>query len=166
MTDLGALSERVVHRLTERSETVACAESLTAGLLSATIADTPGASGVLLGGIVAYAPRAKVELLGIEAALLDRVGTVDSSVAAAMAEGTRERFRATWGLATTGVAGPGPAEGKSAGTVHVGLAGPSGTQTWELRLSGSRAEVRRLTVVRLLEIFADSLGSSGNPPLA
>lgn len=173
MTDSCAGSQRVVHRLTERGETVACAESLTAGLLSAAIADTPGASAVLLGGIVAYAPRAKIELLGVEAALLDRVGTVDARVAAAMAEGVRERFHATWGLATTGVAGPGPAEGKPAGTVHVAVAGTAGTPTWELRLTGSRAEVRQLTVARLLELLvgvldrADVLGTErqSSPPV-
>jgi nicotinamide-nucleotide amidase len=154
----GALSGRIVHRLTERGETVACAESLTAGLLSAAIADTPGASVVLLGGVVAYAPRAKAELLGVQTGLIDRVGTVDAAIAAAMAEGVRERFHATWGLATTGVAGPGPAEGKPAGTVHVGLAGPEGTETWQLQLTGSRAEVRRLTVARLLELVDERLG--------
>jgi nicotinamide-nucleotide amidase len=167
VTDTGALSERIVHRLTERGETVACAESLTAGLLSAAIADTPGASLVLLGGVVAYASRAKVELLGVEPGLVERVGTVDAQVAAAMAEGVRRRFHATWGLATTGVAGPGPAEGKPAGTVHVGLAGPGGTRTWQLRLTGSRTEVRQGTVARLLELMAEGLGTEqqSSPPV-
>lgn len=147
----------LVQRLTELGQSVACAESLTAGLLAAAIADTPGASLVLRGGIVAYAPEVKVELLGVPESLIASVGTVDPRVAAAMAEGARERLHATWGLATTGVAGPGPAEGKPAGTVHVALAGPAGTRTWSLRLTGSRAEVRRSTVERLLELAEEDL---------
>ena len=67
---------QLVELLTERGETLACAESLTAGLVAATVADTPGASPVLLGGVVAYAPQVKVDLLGVPADLIDRVGTV------------------------------------------------------------------------------------------
>lgn len=145
-------SARLVTRLTELGQTVACAESLTAGLLAATIADTPGASLVLRGGVVAYAPEVKVALLGVDAALIARAGTVDARVAVAMAEGVRELLDATWGLATTGVAGPGPAEGKPAGTVHVAIAGPTGTRTWPLRLTGTRAQIRRGTVAALLEL--------------
>jgi nicotinamide-nucleotide amidase len=95
----------------------------------------------------------------VEAGLIERVGTVDAQVAVAMAEGVRERFHASWGIATTGVAGPGPAEGKPAGTVHVALAGPAGTQTRQLRLTGSRARVRQLTVARLLQLLAEQLGT-------
>lgn len=144
-------SEGLVRLLTDRGETLACAESLTAGLVAATVADTPGASAVLLGGVVAYAPRLKVELLGVPAELIDRVGTVDPAVAVALAEGVRERTGSTWALSTTGVAGPGPSEGKPAGTVHVAVAGPEGTVTRALRLTGTREQVRRRTVAELIE---------------
>jgi nicotinamide-nucleotide amidase len=133
---------RLVELLTERGETLASAESLTAGLVAATVADTPGASLVLLGGVVAYAAAVKVELLGVPVELVDRVGTVHPEVAIAMAEGVRARLGATWGLSTTGVAGPGPAEGKPSGTVHVAVSGPSGTATRALELKGDRAAVR------------------------
>lgn len=150
-------SARVVHRLTELGQTVACGESLTAGLVAATIADTPGASLVLVGGVVAYAPEVKVALLGVPADLIAEAGTVDPRVAAAMAEGARGRLGATWGVSTTGVAGPGPAEGKPAGTVHVAVAGPRGTQTRALRLNGDRAQIRVATVERALELLAEQL---------
>lgn len=148
----------LVRRLTERGETLACAESLTAGLVAATIADTPGASLVLRGGIIAYAADLKVALLGVPDELLARVGTVDPEVAAIMAQQVRERLCATWGLATTGVAGPGPAEGKPAGTVHVAVAGPQGTRTMDLALQGSRGQVRAETVCEVLALAVAALG--------
>lgn len=147
-----SLSERLVRHLTEVGQTVACAESLTAGLVSATIADTPGASLVLRGAIVAYAADVKVSLLGVPTSVVASHGTVDPDVARAMAEGARSRLGATWGVSTTGVAGPGPAEGKPAGTVHIAVAGPSGTVARALRLNGSRADIRSSTVAAVLEL--------------
>jgi nicotinamide-nucleotide amidase len=151
------LSAHVVRRLTELGQTVACAESLTAGLVAATIADTPGASLVLRGAVVAYAADVKVGLLGVPAQLVAEAGTVDPRVAAAMAEGARQRLGATWGISTTGVAGPGPAEGKPAGTVYIAVAGPGGTRTSLLRLKGDRARIRVATVERLLEVLGEAL---------
>lgn len=136
--------------LRQRGETVACAESLTAGLVAATIADTPGASAVLRGAVVAYAADVKISALGVPAELIERVGTVDPEVAIALAQGVRPRLRATWGLGTTGVAGPGPSEGRPAGTVHVAVAGPWGTVTRPLALSGSRSQIRHDTVEAVL----------------
>ncbi|HET7800181.1 MAG TPA: nicotinamide-nucleotide amidohydrolase family protein [Humibacillus xanthopallidus] len=156
--------ERLVALLTERGETVASAESLTAGLVAATVADTPGASVVLLGGVVAYAARVKVELLGVPAELVDRVGTVHPDVAVAMAEGVRARLGATWGLSTTGVAGPGPAEGKPSGTVHVAVAGPSGTATEALELKGGRAAVRSGAVRAVLMLALREIGATRATP--
>jgi nicotinamide-nucleotide amidase len=155
---------RLVELLTERGETVASAESLTAGLVAATIADTPGASAVLLGGVVAYAARVKVELLGVPAELVDRVGTVHPDVAIGMAEGVRARLGATWGLSTTGVAGPGPAEGKPSGTVHVAVAGPAGTATVALRLKGGRAAVRSGAVHEVLSLALREIGATRTTP--
>lgn len=151
---------RLVAQLTERHETLACAESLTAGLVAATVADTPGASKVLLGGIVAYAAEVKTALLDVPAQLVARVGTVDPAVAVAMAEGVRRRLGSTWGLSTTGVAGPGPSEGKPAGTVHVAVAGPSGTVTRALELNGTRAEIRAASVAAVLHLAAEETGAT------
>lgn len=160
----GGTGARVVRRLGELGQTLGCAESLTAGLVSATIAATPGASLVLLGGVVAYTAAVKVELLGVPADLVREAGTVDPRVAVAMAEGVRARLGATWGLSTTGVAGPGPAEGKPAGTVHLAVAGPDGTEAWSLWLRGDRSRVRAVTVERLLQAFADRLEAPRETP--
>jgi nicotinamide-nucleotide amidase len=150
--DPSGAGAKLVARLTAAGETVACAESLTAGLVAATIADTPGASLVLRGGVVAYATELKTALLGVPPDLIARVGTVDAAVASAMAQGVRDRLGATWGVSTTGVAGPGPAEGKPAGTVHIAIAGPSGTATRRLELRGSRARIRAATVDAILAL--------------
>jgi len=155
---------QLVELLTERGETLACAESLTAGLVAATVADTPGASLVLLGGVVAYAPQVKVDVLGVPPELVARVGTVDPGVAIAMAVGARTRLGATWGLSTTGVAGPGSAEGKPAGTVHVAVAGPSGTATRALQLNGDRAAVRAAAVREVLLLALHEIGATRTTP--
>jgi nicotinamide-nucleotide amidase len=151
----GTDGDRLVASLTAAGQTIACAESLTGGLVAATIADTPGASLVLRGGVVAYAADLKTDLLGVPAELVARVGTVDPAVAVAMAEGARVRLRATWAVATTGVAGPGPSEGKPAGTVHIAVAGPAGTVTRALRLYGTRAQIRAATVSAVLALVLE-----------
>jgi nicotinamide-nucleotide amidase len=125
----------LIAALVARGETVAAAESLTAGLVCATLARVPGASAALRGGLVVYATELKTALAGVDAALLAEHGAVHPEVAAQLAEGARERCGATWGLGLTGVAGPAAQDGVAPGTVHIGLAGP-GTRT--LRSSGAR----------------------------
>lgn len=147
-----------VEALRSAGATVATAESLTGGLVCATLVDVPGASDVVRGGVVAYAPVLKTELLGVDAALIARAGTVDSEVAARMAVGARDRLGATYGISTTGVAGPDPSEGKPAGTVHVAIAGPDGVETTLLALAGDRDEIRRGTVAALLSWLVATLG--------
>lgn len=161
--DSGTLSARLVAHLTAAGETIAAAESLTAGLVSATIADTPGASLVLRGAVVAYAADLKVELLGVPKSLVDEAGTVDPRVARAMAEGVRDRLGATWGVSTTGVAGPGPAEGKPAGTVHVAVAGPAGTVSRVLQLNGGRPQVRAAATEAALALALDVMSGNAKP---
>lgn len=115
------LATDVVRLATSSGTTVAVAESLTAGMLCARIADVPGASVVLRGGVVAYAPDLKTGLLGVDPTLLADRGPVDPDVALAMASGVRGRLGADVGVATTGVAGPGPQDGVAAGTVYVAV---------------------------------------------
>ncbi|AXT85199.1 competence protein [Aeromicrobium sp. A1-2] len=147
-----------VDALRSARATVATAESLTGGLVCATLVGVAGASDVVLGGIVAYAPTAKTDLLGVAEGLIAERGTVDADVAAAMASGARDRFGATYGLATTGVAGPDPSEGKPVGTVHVAVAGPGGVETRRLELSGDRDTIRSETVAALLSWLVARLG--------
>jgi nicotinamide-nucleotide amidase len=147
-----------IERLRAAGATVATAESLTGGLVCATLVGVPGASAVVRGGVVAYAPELKTTLLGVEAGLVAEVGTVDAAVASAMASGARDRLGATYGLATTGVAGPDPSEGKPAGTVHVAVAGPGGVVTRLLSLSGDREQIRAATVTEVLSLLVATLG--------
>jgi nicotinamide-nucleotide amidase len=147
-----------VDALWAAGATLATAESLTGGLVCATLVSVPGASDVVRGGVVAYAAEVKVATLGVSQALVDERGTVDPEVAAAMATGVRERLGATYGVSTTGVAGPGPSEGKPAGTVHVALAGPHGVETRPLHLVGDRDQTRTGTVDALLSWLVARLG--------
>jgi nicotinamide-nucleotide amidase len=154
----------VIDALRGTGQTIATAESLTGGLLCATLVDVPGASDVLVGGIVAYLPETKSDVLGVDAALIERVGTVDSDVAAAMAEGAVRLMGSTWGLATTGVAGPEPSEGKAVGTVHVAVAGPGGADTRELSLHGDRRLIREQAVDAALSLLIGRLGEETTGP--
>lgn len=148
----------LVAELTARSETVAVAESLTGGLVVARLVAVAGASLVVRGGVVAYATDLKTSLLGVDSDLLARVGSVDPEVAQQMAVGIRERLAATWGLATTGVAGPGPQEGHAPGTAYVAVARQGAeTVVRRLDLPGDRTEVRQATVTAVLKLLADSL---------
>lgn len=134
----------VQRRLLLEGATLATMESLTGGLLAAEITRVPGASKVYLGGMVSYTPGAKARF-GVPEALLDR--TVSEEVARAMAEAARRSLGATYGLATTGVAGPDPLEGQPVGTVYVALAGPAGTEVRRYRFPPSSREAIRLRSV-------------------
>nr|WP_255432547.1 CinA family protein [Cellulomonas sp. SLBN-39] len=143
--------------LAARGLTLAVAESLTGGLVTATLVDVPGASRVLRGGVVAYATDLKHVLLGVDADLLARRGAVDAQVAAAMAAGVRDRLGADVGLATTGVAGPDPQDGHPAGTVHVAVHATGVARGRSLTLPGGRDAVRRATVDAVLALAREAL---------
>jgi nicotinamide-nucleotide amidase len=155
--DDGELARQIVARLTARGQTVAVAESLTGGLVVAALTSIPGASVVVRGGVVAYATDLKAALLGVPGDLLARYGPVDPGVAAAMAAGVRARLGASYGLSTTGVAGPGPADGKPQGTVFIALDGPSGPVGSGLQLDGDRQQIRRLVVQSVLSLLVSAL---------
>ncbi|MGX1808183.1 CinA family protein [Nocardia sp. NPDC055321] len=122
--------------------TVATAESLTAGLLAATIAGIPGASAVLRGGLIVYATDLKHDLAGVSTDTLASDGPVAASTAEQLAVGARLRCGADWGVGLTGVAGPDPQDGREVGTVFLGLAGPDGTEVIRLKLPGDRWTIR------------------------
>jgi nicotinamide-nucleotide amidase len=148
----------VVHLLTERGLTIAVAESLTGGLLVAELIRTPGASAVVVGGVVAYDTAIKHSVLGVDAALLASNGAVDPEVARQMASGVRDVLAvdgrsADIGVSTTGVAGPDPQDGKPVGMVFVGIAFGDDVHAVELSLSGSRDEVRAAVVVKALALI-------------
>lgn len=143
--------------LRERGATLATAESLTGGLLSAQLTAIPGASAVYRGGVVSYATDLKHRLLGVDEDLLARVGAVDARVAAAMAVGAADRLDADHALATTGVAGPDPQDGQPVGTVFVACTGPGGTAVRHLTLSGDRDAIRAASVLAALTLLLDEL---------
>lgn len=145
-----------------RAVTLAIAESLTGGQVSSTLVGVPGASRVLLGAVVAYATRIKAQVLGVDAAHLERTGPVDRDVALQMARGVRRLLGADLGLATTGVAGPGPADGHPAGTVHIAVVAPWGEVHRELRLSGDRSQIRCGTVLNVIELAVGLLSKEAD----
>ncbi|MCA0146624.1 CinA family protein [Blastococcus sp. LR1] len=148
-----------VHRaLLARGETVAAAESLTAGLFCATLASVPGASATLRGGAVVYATDLKATLAGVPEDLLAAHGPVSPETAAALAEGIRVRCGATWGVGLTGVAGPDPVDGHGPGRVYLGLSDGGRTDVVELQLPGDRQAVRDGAVTSAFQALLDRLG--------
>ncbi|MEU3463103.1 CinA family protein [Streptomyces sp. NPDC006733] len=147
----------VLRRLDGRGLTLAVAESLTGGLLAAELTAVPGASRTFRGSVTAYATELKHVLLGVDAELLAARGAVDPQVALEMAEGVRSRLEADWGVATTGVAGPAPQDGKPVGTVYVAVAGPEGSAVEPLRLEGGRSEIRAASVDAALALLERTL---------
>lgn len=148
----------ILTQLAERGHTLGFGESLTGGLLADRFIEVPGASRVIRGSVVAYATDAKRDLLDVPAELLAAQGAVDPQVAQRMAVGARSRFRATYGLSTTGVAGPDPQDGQAVGTVYIGLATPTSQEHTLVALSGSREEIRRGAVEAAVGVFASFLG--------
>ncbi|MCI1936373.1 MAG: nicotinamide-nucleotide amidohydrolase family protein [Bifidobacteriaceae bacterium] len=146
---------------------LACAESLTGGLLSNAFVDIAGASRVFLGSAVTYHLGAKREILGVDADLLNTQGAVDPQVAAQMADGTARLYSTAVpsdrvvGISTTGVAGPASDGFKPVGLVYVGVHLPdSETQVRELRLRGDRQQIRSGTVQRALMFTRELLEAS------
>jgi nicotinamide-nucleotide amidase len=148
----------VLAALAALGQTLAVAESLTGGLLAATVVDVPGASAVFRGGLVVYATDLKASLGGVDAALLAERGPVDPDVARELARGAAVRCGADWGLATTGVAGPDPQDGIPPGTVYIGLSYPDGgAVARRLDLTGDRPAIRRAAVASALTLIAESV---------
>ena len=153
----------VIATLTQRGHTLAVAESLTGGLLTAELTSIPGASRVVLGGIVAYATDLKSSLLDVDQTLLATEGPVHPEVARQLAWGVRHRLAvsgrpADIGIATTGVAGPTEQGGRSVGTVFLGVSSGESSRFVELALSGDREAIREETVRRAVFELAGELG--------
>lgn len=150
----------VLELLVSRSQTLATCESLTAGGLAARLADVPGASAVLQGGLVTYSAELKVLLAGVDRDLINRYGVISAECAQAMARGARKACRSDWAVALTGVAGPGPVEGHPAGDVYLAVAGPtsasSSVQLYQWP-NLTRGQVRENSVRAALRLLLSSL---------
>ncbi|GAA2398494.1 CinA family protein [Streptomyces glaucosporus] len=158
-----ATTAQVLKLLADRGQTVAAAESLTGGLVSAELTEAPGASVTVRGSVTAYATAVKHEVLGVDGPLLEERGAVDADVARRMAEGVRRLLGADWGVATTGVAGPEPQDGQPVGRVYVAVAGPGGPERGpravarRLDLDGDRKEIRDASVRAVIRLLLSEL---------
>jgi len=152
VTDLLSLATKVVKTFTERDLTLATAESLTGGLIGATITEVPGASKIYRGGAIAYATDVKGMMLDVDRADIDAFSVVSGQVAAGMAAGVHELTDADWVIAVTGVAGPDPQDGHAPGEVWVCVRGPQigmlppAVYTDQFQFEGDRRAVREATV--------------------
>lgn len=154
----------IVRLLTERRQTLALAESCTGGLLAHKITNVPGASAVLLAGLVTYANAAKEKFLGVRAETLAAHGAVSEGVAREMAEGARRETGADWALAVTGIAGPagGTAE-KPVGTVFIALAAADGTVVERKLNALGREAFKEATARQSLELLRRAILAEKNP---
>lgn len=153
---------RLISELAVARATVGTAESVTGGALVALLTSVPGASAVVRGAVVAYASEVKVGLLGVDDALLADQGPVCRDVAAQMARGARDALAATFGVSTTGEAGPDSASGHPVGTIHIAVSGPSETLTRTLPLVlGDRDQIRTAAVAGALELLESAWTRSG-----
>ena len=152
------LATTVINQLSTAGETLAVAESLTGGGLGATITEVAGSSEVFLGGITTYSDLSKTKLLEVPKKLITKHTAVSEEVAKAMAEGARNLFKSDYAISTTGVAGPGKAYGKTAGTVWLAIASKKEVIAIELSISGDRATVRNATIESALATFSRILG--------
>lgn len=160
--DSGDLSEVVGALLASRGETLALAESCTAGRLAAWIAAVPGASRYLLEGSVVYSNEAKERTASVPHDMLVAHGAVSEPVARQLAAGIRARAGATWGIGITGVAGPGGGTPeKPVGTVFVGVSGPGASEVRHLKLSGDRERIQALSAAAALALLLEALRSTG-----
>ncbi|MDT9409053.1 CinA family protein [Corynebacterium rouxii] len=162
---------RMVDKLKQQNCTISTCESLTAGLMAATIANLPGSSQVLRGGLITYATDSKVSVAGVPAATVEEYGPVSWQCAEAMAIGAKRQFQSQWAVSLTGVAGPAMQCGQSVGTVWVGVALPNGTMKSKLVaeilsvseqvVTGDRQAIRLAAVRAAAMWITDLLGLVG-----
>ncbi len=139
----------------EAGLTMATVESCTGGLVIAALTEIAGSSAVVERGFITYTYAAKSEQVGVPGALLKRVGAVSEEVARAMATGALAHSPADLAVSVTGVAGPGPSEGKPAGLVHIAGARRHGeTIHARYQFEGDRSAVRRAAVLKALDTAA------------
>ncbi|CAP67449.1 uncharacterized protein PODANS_1_24520 [Podospora anserina S mat+] len=154
----------VIQLLKSSNATVGVAESLTAGGVMVALTSVPGASAAFLGGVVSYATPLKQTLLSVDATLIAKEGVIHEEVASQMAEGARritthdDAPPTTWGVGTTGVAGPDKQDGKAVGTVYIGIASPTGSKAFgPFNFPGTRERIREATVMEALARLREEL---------
>ena len=156
--DETSLASLVVEELKKRQISITAAESLTAGLFQASIADFSGVSAIFKGGFVTYSLEEKAKMLDIPQTELEIHGVVSTYTAEKMAEQAREKTASDIGISLTGVAGPESLEGHPAGTVFIGLSQASGTEVIRVNIGGrSRTDVRKIAVMHAFNLVLKAL---------
>ena len=153
MADLKTVSADVVREFLARNLTLGTAESLTGGMIAASVAGVSGASAVLMGGVVSYDSRVKHEVLGVEQEIIDTVGVVSEPCARQMAQGARRVLKVDVAVSATGIAGPtGGTPETPVGTVFIGVSSDKGTRVDECHFVGDRQSVREQSAAHALEM--------------
>ena len=153
-----SLASVVVEELKKRQKSITAAESLTAGLFQATLADFSGVSAIFNGGFITYSLEEKSKMLDISEQELKEHGVVSEFTARKMAERARIKTQSDYGVSLTGVAGPDSLEGHPAGTVFIGLAHAKGTEVIKANIAGrSRADVRHIAVMHAFNLVRKAL---------
>ena len=156
------LEDVIVRLLTERSQTLALAESCTGGFIANRLTNVPGASAALLAGLVTYSNDAKQTFLGVQSGTLAEHGAVSEPVAHEMAEGARNRTKADYALSVTGIAGPsGGSEDKPVGTVYIGLAAADGCKVKRHLNQYDRETFKYVTSQQALEMLRRAILKTG-----
>ena len=156
--DEDELEQVIIRRLTERKETLSLAESCTGGHIANRLTNVPGASVVFLAGLVTYSNAAKMNLLGVRPETLAQHGAVSEATAREMAEGARQRNQTAYGIAVTGIAGPGGGtDAKPVGTVFIALATPQTTSVAHHVNRYDRETFKQVTSQQALELLRRTL---------
>ena len=150
---MNGIAQAVVKKLKKKGATVSVAESITGGGLGQALTSIPGSSEVMVGGVIAYNDSAKTKFLSVPKSLLTKHTAVSEEVAREMAISIRNQFKSTYGIATTGVAGPGKAYRQKAGTVWIAISTKKEVHTVALALSGDRESIRNATITSALATF-------------
>lgn len=158
MADLQTISAEVVRVFLDKQLTLGTAESLTGGMIAASVAGVSGASAVLMGGVVSYDARVKHEMLGVEQEIIDTVGVVSEPCARQMAQGARAALKVDVAVSATGIAGPtGGTPETPVGTVFIGVAWAGGVKVDECHFTGDRQSVREQAAAHALTMALEAI---------
>ena len=150
----GAIGDSIKAAIkkSKKNITISTAESITGGLISSLITDTPGSSQYFLGSLVSYSSFAKQDILGVDGKLIIAKGAVSRDVCIEMAKRARKLFNSDFAISATGIAGPtSPEEGKTIGLVYVAITGPDGyEEVYDKQFIGTRADIKFRTAQFIL----------------
>lgn len=151
------LAYELIQKLGQRHLTISVAESLTGGLVAASLTQIPGASAVFKGGIIAYGDEIKQQVLKVDPALITKFTSISEPVAQSMATNVREIMNTDIGIATTGVAGPDKSDGFAPGIVFVAISIGDHKICQKLELVGDRTQIRDQSVSELFKLTLSQL---------